>query len=273
MMGSTETFEEGRSAVSRFDQLLGTDFDNQPTSDTDEVIYGGLDHPRHRERVPGLVAIMTDSAAPDRERFLACVALTTWGELAGYHAVVQAAESGKLTPWYDILIDRKFSVDSTFAQLAVALGDSKEMAAEKGTLAQRDSAFQAVVRIADTEYFEDQLGDLMDESTVRSLLVDITETVDRGVNSLAGTAGVRPKFDLATQLVDLAGAVAFVDGTLAARLAMSVLEVAPSPRALVHAVTVLHRSTSPEVRQLGEYMIVIGDERVRGMVTDALRTA
>ncbi|MFE1963364.1 hypothetical protein [Streptomyces sp. NPDC059479] len=249
--------------MSRFDQLLGTDFDDQPTSDANEVIYGGLDHPEHQERVPGLVAIMNDSAAPDRERFLACLALTTWGELAGYRAVGRAAESGRLTP---------SSVDSTFAQLAIALGDSREMAAKKGTLAQRDSAFQALVRIADTEYFEDQLGDLMDESTVRELLADITETVTRGVNSLAGTAEAPPKFDLATQLVDLAGAVALVDGALAARLAMTVLQVAPSPRALSHAVTVLYRSTSPEARHLGEHVIAVGDERIRGMATDALHT-
>ncbi|WP_242573351.1 hypothetical protein [Streptomyces sp. NP-1717] len=260
--------------MSGFDQLLGTDFGDRPTSDTDEVIYAGLDHPeRHRARVPGLVAVLTDSAAPDRERFLACAALTTWGEPAGYRAVADAAESGKRAPWYGILVDRKFSVDSTFAQLAVALGDSRDMAEEKGTLAQRESAFRALVRIADTEYFEDQLGDLLEESTARALLADIGETVDRGVRSLTGIVGVRPHFDLATQLVDLASAVASVDGVLAARLAMAVLEVEPSRRALVHAVTVLHRSSVAEVRRLGSYMIAVGDERVRGMATDALRPA
>lgn len=259
--------------MGRFDQLLGNGFDDRPTPDADEVIYGGLDHPqRQRTRVPGLVAILTDSKAPDRERFLACAALTTWGEPAGYRAVAEAAEAGKRAPWYGILVDRKFSVDSTFAQLAVALGDSREMAEEKGTLAQRISAFRALVRIADAEYFEDQLGDLMDESTARSLLADISETVDRGVGSLTGIIGVRPGFDLATQLVDLAGAVALVDGVLAARLATAVLEVEPTRRALVHAVTVLHRSCAPEVRRLGSYMIAVGDERVRGMATDALRT-
>ncbi|MFD3523680.1 hypothetical protein [Streptomyces sp. NPDC058653] len=259
--------------MARLDQLLGTDFDRRPTSDTDEIIYGGLDHPEHRERVPGLTAVMTDRAAPGKERFLACVALTTWGELAGYQAVVEAALCGKRAPWYDVLVDRKFSVDSTFAQLAVALGDSREMAEEKRTVPQRDSAFQALVRIADTEYFEDQLGDLMDESTVRLLRTDIAETVERGVGSLTGTVEARPRFDLATQLVDLAVAVALVDGVLAARLATTVLEVEPSRRALVHAVSVLHRSAAPEVRRLGSYMIAVGDERVRGMASDALRGA
>lgn len=258
----------------RFDQPLGTHADDRPVSDADEAVYGGPDHPeRRRARVPGLVALLTDSAAPDRERFLACAALTTWGEPAGYRAVADAAASGRRVPWYGILVDRKFSVDSTFAQLAVALGDSRETAERKGTLAYRESAFRALVRIADTEYFEDQLGDLIDESTARSLLADIGETVDRGVRSLTGIVGVRPRFDLATQLVDLAAAVAWVDGVLAARLATAVLEVEPARRALLRAVTVLHRSSAAEVRRLGSYMIAVGDERVRGMAADALRTA
>ncbi|MFF0160322.1 hypothetical protein ACFYRY_22710 [Streptomyces sp. NPDC005263] len=55
-----------------------------------------------------------------RERFLACVALTTWAELAGFDTVVAAARNPELAPWYDILIDRKFSVDNTFAKLSLA---------------------------------------------------------------------------------------------------------------------------------------------------------
>ncbi|GAA2661428.1 hypothetical protein [Streptomyces vastus] len=255
--------------MSKFSRLLGTDFDGQPTTDLDDVIYGGLDDPRHRDRVPGLIEVLEDASAPARERFLSCLALTTWGELAGYNAVMSAARNAKLAPWYEILIDRKFSVDSTFAQLAVSVSDSDEMAEEKGTYSQRTEAFRALVRIADSEYFEDKLGEIIDRTSVSALLGDIAKTVERGVASLA--VQKPQKFDVATQLVDLACAVALVDGRVAAKLVMDVLSVASSHRALVHAVTLLHRSQSPEVQQLGDYMTSIGDEQVRHMVTQALQ--
>ncbi|QXE39087.1 hypothetical protein KQY30_12620 [Streptomyces sp. GMY02] len=238
--------------------------------------------------------MMSDPAAPARERFLACLALTTWGEPAGYETLIRAAGSPAATPWYEVLVNRKFAVDSTFAQLAIAVGDSADLAEEKRTAGQREAAFRALVRIADTEYFEDQLGDLMPEAMVALVLPDLAETVERGVNFLVPQAHTHPAphahphahphpdsdsdrkppaFDLATQLVDLAGAAALVDGPLAAKLAMTVLEAEASPRALVHAVTVLHRSKAPDVRQLGEYMMSVGDDRVRNLVTDALRSS
>ncbi|MFE2595139.1 hypothetical protein ACFXCZ_01325 [Streptomyces sp. NPDC059396] len=260
--------------MSRFDQLLGTDFDDRPAADPDEVIYGGLDDPRHRDRVPGLTEMMSDTAAPARHRFLACLALTTWGESAGYEAVIRAAGSPAASPWYKALTDRKFSVDSTFAQLAIALGDSAEPAAEKRTAGQREAAFRALVRIADSEYFEEQLGDLMPQAMVALVLPDIAETVERGAKALAPHPDTAPPaFDLATQLVDLASAAALVDGPLAAHLAMVVLEADASPKALVHAVTVLHRSKAPDVRQLGEYMMSVGDDRVRKLAADALSSS
>ncbi|MGH4029273.1 hypothetical protein ACQB60_10105 [Actinomycetota bacterium Odt1-20B] len=257
--------------MSEFKQLLGTDFNGEPTTDMEELIYDGLDDPRHQDRVPGLTNLMNDLAAPPKERFLSCVALTTWGESAGYNKVVHIAESPKTAPWYDTLIDRKFSVDSTFAQLAVAVSDSDEIAESKGTLAQRLESFRSLVDIADSEYFEDKLGDLLDQETARSILDNIVETVRRGAMKLA--VGEPHKFDLATQLVDLASASALADGPIAAELVMHVLNVAASHRTLVHAVTVLHRSKSPEVKQLGEYISSIGDEQVSRMALEAIRTA
>jgi hypothetical protein len=82
--------------------------------------------------VPGLVDLMSDGSASERERFLACVALTTWAEKAGYETVIACVRDPESAPWYDILIDRKFSVDSTFAQLSLAVSDSDDLAGEKG---------------------------------------------------------------------------------------------------------------------------------------------
>ncbi|MGW1201009.1 hypothetical protein ACWD4B_34965 [Streptomyces sp. NPDC002536] len=253
--------------MTRFRELLGTDFDGEPTDDIDDVIFGAFDDPAHRDRVPGLVELMNDPAAAENERFLACVALTTWGEPAGYDAVIRAAADPKQSPWYDVLIDRKFSVDSTFAQLAEAASDM-DLAEEKGTLALRTEALRALVRIADGEYFEDKLGELFDGAVLVDLLDDIRDVVGRGVRSLS--AGERRSFDLPTQLVDLASVVAPADGPLAAELATTVLDAAPSQRALMHAVTVVHRAGGPEGRQFAEYLMAAGDDEVRSAVRGAL---
>ncbi|WP_327189272.1 hypothetical protein [Streptomyces xinghaiensis] len=254
--------------MTQFDALLGTDFDGRLTNDPEDVIYDGLDNPAHRERVPGLVELMDDAAAPERERFLACVALTTWGEEAGYRAVIEAAAAPGKAPWYDILIDRKFSVDNTFAQLAVAVADSDDIAPEKGTADRRTAAFRALVGIADREYFDDKLGEILDRDTVTAALGDIRDVVERGVALLSVEKPAR--FDLATQLVDLAAAVATVDGAQAVELATTVLSAAAHHRPLVHALTIVHRVQGPEGEQFGEYVMAVGDEDVREQAKRAL---
>ncbi|WP_307674868.1 hypothetical protein [Streptomyces sp. V4I2] len=254
--------------MSRFDALLGTDFDGQPVSDVEDVIYEALDDPRHRERVPGLVDLLNDQSAVERERFLACVALTTWAEPAGFDAVIDAARDPERAPWYDILIDRKFSVDNTFAQLSLAVSDSDVLAREKETRLSRTEAFRSLVQIADREYFDEKLGDLLDERTVADVLPDIREVVTRGTTKLAAR---RPqRFDLATQLVDLAAAVAPVDAATAVSLAQDVLSHDASHRALVHAVTIVQRAKTPETRQFADYLITVGDDDVRAQVKQAL---
>ncbi|MCA6095304.1 hypothetical protein LE181_24455 [Streptomyces sp. SCA3-4] len=55
--------------MTRFKELLYTDFDGNST--TDDVLHKAFDDPRHMERVPGLVELMNDSAAPEMERFIA----------------------------------------------------------------------------------------------------------------------------------------------------------------------------------------------------------
>lgn len=254
--------------MAQFHALLGTGFDGEPTTDPEDVIYGGLDEPSHRERVPGIVALMEDSTATERERFLSCVALTTWGESYGYDAVIQAAADPGRAPWYEILIDRKFSVDNTFAQLALAVADSDDMAPEKGTSDRRTEAFRALVRIADSEYFDDKLSDVLDTATVLAVLGDIKDVVERGVASLS--AGKTQHFDLATQLVDLAAAVATVDGRTAVGLAMAVLHTASYHRVLTHALTIVQRASGPEIQQFGEYLMTVGNGQIRAQVRQAL---
>ncbi|GAA2713128.1 MULTISPECIES: hypothetical protein [Streptomyces] len=226
------------------DTLLGVDFDGRPVDDPYDVIDEGLDDPRHRERVPGLVALVHDAAAPDLDRFIACIALLTWGETAGYEAVVAAAAEPRTTAWYDCSIDRKFSVDNTFAQLARAM--AFDLSEDKGTRAARTEAVRALIRIADSEYFDEQLesvvGGCIQEPGV---LDDVDDVVRRGLLRLSGDTRVIG-FDLATQLVDLACAVSAADPRRAMRLAAEVLFVAPSDRALKHAEAIATGADGPD---------------------------
>jgi hypothetical protein len=76
--------------------LLGTDFNGRPTDDIDDVIHDAFESPRHRTRVPGLVALMNDPGAPEIKQFLACVVLTTWGKAARYGTVIRATADGDI---------------------------------------------------------------------------------------------------------------------------------------------------------------------------------
>ncbi|MFZ3561652.1 hypothetical protein [Streptomyces sp. BH055] len=252
----------------RFEALLGTDFEGRPTRDPEDVIYEALDDPRHRERVPGLTALLHDPTAHDRERFLSCVALTTWAEPAGYAAVIEAAREPELAPWYGLLVDRKFSLDNTFAHLALAVGDSDVLAGDKGTWDQRTEAFRCLIGIADSEYFDEKLGDQLDAPTAATLLSPIRTAVAHGVAALASHKPL--KFDLATQLVDLAASLAPVDAAFAVTLATDVLAQEAHPRALLHAASIVQRSHTAEVRAFAEYLSMSGDDGVREAVHDAL---
>lgn len=75
--GETDLSVGRMNGASGATALLGMAFDDRPTNDLEDVIYSGLDDPTHRERVPGLVELLSDDAAPERERFLVCVALTS----------------------------------------------------------------------------------------------------------------------------------------------------------------------------------------------------
>ncbi|MEY2231590.1 hypothetical protein [Streptomyces sp. BF23-19] len=252
--------------MTRFEELLGTDFEGQPTDDIDDVIYGGYEHAEHRERVPGLVSLLGDPTAADHERYLACLTLVAWGEPVGYQAVREATLDPRATPWYNLLIDRKFSVDRSYGQFSVAAADSREPAEEKGSSALLVETFRSLIRIADREYFEERLGDHLDEAAVRACLPDIRDVIGRGLGSI--TAGVRYRFELSTQLVELANSVVLVDEDLAVELVLRILRAAPSDRAMAFAVAAAHRAKGPAGQVLADHLHRDGNARVRALLAD-----
>ncbi|WP_405013774.1 hypothetical protein [Kitasatospora sp. NBC_01539] len=253
------------------DLLFHVGFDGEPVADPYEIVDAGLEDPRHTTRVPALAELLADGSAAPEERYLACYALTSWGEAAGYRAVVEAARNPAAVAWYDTIIDRTYSVDGTFAQLAVAMEDGSDLAEEKGSGPDRALAVTALVGLADRVYFDGKLEYFLDAASVAANLEVIAATVRRGVRSLAD--GVPQRFDLSTQLVDLAAAAARTDAPLAIALATEVLAATPSHRALNHAVDLVYRTSGPERRGFAGYLAAVGDDAIRSRVTAALASS
>ncbi|MFJ3882876.1 hypothetical protein ACIPW5_36170 [Streptomyces sp. NPDC090077] len=250
-----------------YERLLGTDFEGAPTGDPYEVIWEGEDHPAHRDRVPGLTALLDDPDAGCGERLMALIALVHWAEPAGYGAVLEAAATDpRAAFWYGWETDRWFSADRSYGLFCEAAVRSAELAAEKGTSELRAATLRALVGLADREGFDDRLGDCLDTASVRDCLPGIRAAVDRGLAGMR--AGERYHFDVETQLVGLAGAVTLVDEELAVELLRTLLDNAPSGRALRHAAGPVSRCQGPSGRALADRLRDAGDDYVREVLGD-----
>lgn len=248
-------------------RLLGVDFDGAE-SDPDTVIEAGLVDPRHVDRVAPLTDLVHEAQADPVDRLYAAVALATWGERAGYQAVVDAAREPQRAPWYGSSIDRKFSVDNTFSWFATAVLSSRRTARAKDTVEERLEALRALVRIADREYFDEQLEWAVGTGPVDRVAADVEDVVQRGVQRLED--GDAPAFDLPTQLVDLATALGESDDATAVHLAMAVLTAASNGRALLHATELVARGAGAPSLEFADYLGSVGDDEVRRRVARAL---
>jgi hypothetical protein len=248
--------------------LLYRDFNGRPVGDPGDVIFAGLEDPRHEERVPPLIKIMHDAASSPSDRLAACMMLAGWGERAGYVMVVESARQPRSAPWYGISVDRRFSVDDTFSAFATAIDISDEICQVKGTQEERVEALRALVRIADTEYFDNKLDYAFDENDAEALAADLVETVNRGIRALS--AGARPGFPVISQLLDLVSVLVEASEPEAVELGFRLLDLDSSVWSLRHAVGIVTRGTQEESKTFGEYLTLIGDERTRADVAEAL---
>jgi hypothetical protein len=247
--------------------LLYRDFNGRPVEDPSDVIFAGLADSRHAERVSPLVEIMCDAASTPFDRLAACTVLTGWAERAGYAMVVESARQPRSAPWHGISVDRRFSVDDTFSAFAKAIDISDEICEEKGTREERTEALRALVRIADTEYFDNKLDYAFDQHDAEAAAADLAETVNRGIRSLS--AGERPGFPLISQLLDLVAVLVEAYEPDAVELGYRLLELDSSPWSLRHAVGIVTRGTQEESKAFGEYLMLIADEQTRDYVAEA----
>jgi hypothetical protein len=76
-------------------------------------------------------------------------------------------------------------VDDTFAQLADAVGQRRDMTAERGTGEQRIQALRALIRLADRYFFDHSLWWALDEPTLLTVAGDLYAAIERGCDRLA----------------------------------------------------------------------------------------
>jgi hypothetical protein len=211
----------------RVADLLFVDFDGVPAS-PDDVISDGLDG-GYRERTEGLREVLRDADEEPAGRFLACVALTRWGDPAGYETVVQAARSPESVPWRGASYDRLHGEDDTFGVLADAVGDSADMVEERGTAAQRAQAAGALLSAADRIQYDRHISSLLRQDLVSVCLPAIKAAVDSGITM---PAEAQPSFDLGLQLALLISAAHRHDATWAVAAARRLTAAQPGERAL-----------------------------------------
>ena len=252
-----------------FQSLLMTDFDGDPAEDPEDVIDAPLDGDgRYSVRVPALTQMLGDDSVPPYERLVACLALISWAVPVGYRTLISSAEAPEEAPWYGHSLDRRFSVDDTFAQMADALEASKFLSVPKGIEDLRIKALRSLIGIADRQLFESKLAFALDEETIPPLAADISAVVERGLQALAD--GQTPAFDLATQLADLVGALAPVDEAEAVRLGYLIVGVQHSVRTLVHLCAVPARGRAEASWKFGEYLRTLGGADVAEALDEAL---
>jgi hypothetical protein len=220
-------------------RLFFTDFDGQP-AEPEDVFIDGLDG-GWQQREPEAIALLGNRAVHPYDRFLACAALAAWGSRVGYQAVIDAAADPESVVWRGQSADRRFGVDDTFALLAEDVGQSGDIAEQRGTAADRRAAQAALLGLADRYFFDRRLVQGMYDADVRALATDVDAAVEAGIARLRRHEPVA--FDLATQVAGLIAALATVDPDRARARAAALLATDPPDRA---------------VRELGE-LASVGD--------------
>lgn len=252
--------------MSAIDLVLGTDFEGRP-ADPADVLSAGLGDVRRVSRIPELRSILHDPGSDPRDHFLACIALTTWAIEDGYRAVIDACSKPGDLDRLGSSIDRMYSVDNTFAQLAMAVDGSRWISDATGTESLRLASLRALVDIADVVYFDGQLEGIVMDDARPDIIQSVSDVVRRGIVRLQ--AGEEQKWDLATQLIDITAGIAVKASRTAVDLTVDLVTVSPNPRPLRHAVDVVARADPFDSTDLADLLCAFGGDSIAPLVVDA----
>jgi hypothetical protein len=253
--------------VTRYQDLLYTDFDGASLISPEQLIGYGLEDDRHLLRVPGLTVVADDEAAEPLDQFFACLVLTGWGEVSGYQAVAAAARGAGPPSWHGLSRDRFRSADDTFGLLAAQVGLSDTMAERKGTESARLDALRALLAIADREGFGDQLGAALFTGPPAALAADIVAVAERGLARLERQPW--PPFDLPAQIVDILEPLVEVDEATAIALAEEVVRRDQRAHTLGFVAFLVAAGRTRAAAALGERIVAIGGPYVRDRLAEA----
>ncbi|GAA3459269.1 hypothetical protein ACFFSW_08195 [Saccharothrix longispora] len=175
-------------------ELLFRDLGGTYLTEPRTVIEAAFDEPRYLERVPGLRAVVTDDSARRHHRYLAVVALASWGHDPVYPVVEGIAEAGRRSPWFNTLVaeDR----DGTFPELAGAVAEGRRFTSSAARLA----AVNALIGLGDEVFFGWPLRYAADEPGTADALAAV---LDRGLDRTD-----EPDFDRNAQLAALCSVLA-----------------------------------------------------------------
>lgn len=248
------------------DLVLGTDFEGRPANPA-EVLSAGLGDVRRISRVPELRNILYNPKSGAHDQFIACIALTTWAIEDGYRAVIDACSKPGDHAWLGLSIDRMYSVDNTFAQLAMAVDSSRWVSGATGTESLRLECLRALVGVADVVYFDGQLEGIVMDDARPDVVQAVSDVVRRGVARLQ--SGEEQKWDLATQLIDITAGVAVKASRTAVDLTVDLVTVSPNPRSLRHAVDVVARADPLDSADLADLLCAFGGDSISSLVVAA----
>ncbi|GAA3887254.1 hypothetical protein GCM10022243_60020 [Saccharothrix violaceirubra] len=192
--------------------LLFRDVDGEYSTEPDTVIDGAATEPRYLERVPALKRVLAESTER-YHRYLAVVALATWGEPEAYPIVERVAREGRDTEWFGMFKDVE-GRDTTFPTIAGAVAEGRTFAVVAGGENHRLDAVRALLARAGDLYFGWQLRYAADDPLVADALAD----------AVGAAIGVeRTDFDVELQLADLITVLAGYDRERAVDLAERLL--------------------------------------------------
>ena len=246
-------------------RLLYTDFDGNPLAGPEPLIGRGLVDDRHRERVPGLAAVLDDPEADPLDRLFACLALTAWGEASGYRAVV--AMGSAPPPWHGLPRGNLEKADTPFGRIAAQVALSDEMAARKATQSLRIDALRALVGLADREDFGDQLGAAIFTGPPSTVAADVIAAARRGLQRLDQQPW--PPFDLPCQLVDILEPLVEVDEPTALALVVEIVRRDPRPHTLGYVAFLAATATTSAAEALATHIVALGGPAIGERLAEA----
>lgn len=252
--------------MNAIERVLGTDFEGHPAEPAD-VISAGLDDNRRSSRIPELLTLLHGAESESHDRFIASIALTTWAVEDGYQAVIDACSNPDDVVWRGSTIDRMYSVDNTFAQLAMAVDSSRWLSEASGTESMRLESLRALIATADLAYFDGKLEGIVMNDARPDVVRSVLDVVRRGISRLEN--GEDQRWDLATQLLDITAGIAVEASRTAVNLTVDLVTVASSRRMLRHAVDIVARADPADTVDLADLLCALGGDSVAPLVATA----